>query len=56
MLNFSAWVREQLVHYRNGHHIRELLEEIQHLEQLIADVIAERKTWVPNRGWVTNDS
>jgi hypothetical protein len=56
MLNFSAWVREQLVHYRNGHHVRELLEEIQHLEQLIADVIAERKTWVPNRGWVTNDS
>lgn len=52
MLNFSAWVREQLVHYRNGLHIRELLEEITRLEELLSAIRMGEKKWVQGKGWV----
>ena len=52
MLNFSAWVREQLVHYKNGLHIRDLLEEITRLEELLSAIRMGEKKWVQGKGWV----
>jgi hypothetical protein len=53
MLNFSAWVREQLVHYKNGLHMRDLLEEITRLEELLSAIRMGEKKWVQGKGWVT---
>jgi hypothetical protein len=52
MLNFSAWVREQLVHYKNGLHMRDLLEEITRLEELLSAIRMGEKKWVQGKGWV----
>ena len=52
MLNFSAWVREQLVHYKNGLHMRDLLEEISRLEELLSAIRMGEKKWVQGKGWV----
>ena len=52
MLNFSAWVREQLVHYKNGLHIPDLLEDITRLEELLSAIRMGEKKWVQGKGWV----
>ena len=50
MLNFSNWVREQLKHYENGHHVRDLLKEIERYEQLLNDIRLGVRAW-DGRSW-----
>ena len=50
MLNFSNWVREQLKHYENGHHVRDLLKQIERMEALLDDIRLNKRGW-DGRSW-----
>lgn len=52
MHNFSAWVRLQLLHYRNGHSVDDLLTEITRLESLLDRIRMNEIRWVQGSGWM----
>ena len=55
MRNFSKWIREQLRYREQGFEIRELIEEIDHLSNLISAIAMGEKEWKQGVGWVDTD-
>ena len=56
--NFSKEIRTYLMNAETTDHLRSeikyLEEELDAREQLIDDIIAGKKVWVKNKGWVKN--
>ena len=56
--NFSKEIRKYLMNVETTDNLREeinyLEQELDAREQLIDDIIAGKKVWVKNKGWVKN--
>jgi hypothetical protein len=56
--NFSKEIRKYLMNAETTDNLREeinhLEQELDAREQLIDDIIAGKKVWVKNKGWVKN--
>jgi hypothetical protein len=56
--NFSKEIRKYLMNSETTDNLREeinyLEQELDAREQLIDDIIAGKKVWVKNKGWVKN--
>ena len=56
--NFSKEIRKYLMNAETTDNLRQeinhLEEELDAREQLIDDIIAGKKVWVKNKGWVKN--
>ena len=56
--NFSKEIRKYLMNAETTDNLRQeinhLEEELNAREQLIDDIIAGKKVWVKNKGWVKN--
>ena len=55
MKNFSKWIREQLRYREQGWEIKQLIEEIDHLESLISAIAMGEKEWKQGVGWVDSE-